>query len=140
MGQWPSTTGGSDGAESADRRLWFEIRRADPGEIWGSHCPSQATEPEYRAGRAIRVDRSQDHAITGPPFQVLPSASFCFPSIHILADLETINYVSGTGDGGDWWKCNKRKWDETLMMRAGHQLRTIEGQCINMIREMATSI
>lgn len=44
-----TTTGGGvkhgalerDGAETADRRPLFEIKRADPSEIWGSYCPSR---------------------------------------------------------------------------------------------------
>ena len=87
------------------------------------------------------MERSQDHAITGPPFQVLPSASFCFPSIHILADFGNNKLRLRDGGGRETGgNATSEKGTRPLMMRTGHQLRAIEEQCIYMIREMATSI
>ena len=88
------------------------------------------------------MERSQDHAITGPPFQVLPSASFCFPSIHILADFG--NNKLRLRDGGveeTGGNATSEKGTRPLIMKAGHQLRAIEELSVfYMIREMATSI
>ena len=136
--RWNATGPKAPGTEGGGLKL----KGSDPSEIWGSHhLFHQATEPECRAGReTIRVERSQDHAITGPPFQVLPSISFSFPSSSSPYPVGLGNNKLRLRDGG--WresggggKCNKRKG-----MRAGHQLSLIEGECIYMIREMATLI
>ncbi|KAI0284402.1 hypothetical protein BC826DRAFT_158946 [Russula brevipes] len=54
--------------------------------------------------RTIRVERSKIMRSRGPPFQLAPAPSILSSScslLHRLADLETINYVQGTGgDGG----------------------------------------
>ena len=85
--------------------------------------------PAYGARRpgwekAIRVERSNDHAITGATVPSAPARFFCFP-IHILADFGNNKLRLRDGEGMEETTSEKGRDanDET-----GHQLRAIEGQ------------
>jgi hypothetical protein len=57
-----------DGAESADRRPLFEIQRAEPSEIWGSHVAVRPRSQGVGLGgdKGGEIPRSRDHGATVP--------------------------------------------------------------------------
>jgi len=89
-----------------------------------------ARVPGWEVGdKGKEIQRSRDHGATVPSTPVSSSASI---SLRTWKQL-----ITSQGRGMEE---TVAKRDETRMMRAGHQLRAIEGQCIYTIREMTASI